>query len=81
MATVGKEKVDEMQATDLAGAVWRRSSHSGGDNGSQCVELAVFAGRGAVRDSKNVAALALDFPVHTLAAFVGAAKRGNWHRR
>jgi hypothetical protein len=81
MSTVGKEKVDEMQATDLSGAVWRKSSHSGGDNGSQCVELAVHAGRGAVRDSKNTAAVALDFPLHTLAAFVGAAKCGDWHQR
>ncbi|HVV20029.1 MAG TPA: DUF397 domain-containing protein [Pseudonocardiaceae bacterium] len=67
-----------MQATDLAGAVWRRSSHSGGDNGSQCVEVAVFAGRAAVRDSKNTAAEALAFPMAGLAAFVGAAKHGTW---
>jgi hypothetical protein len=81
MSTVGKEKVDEMQATDLSGAVWRRSSHSGGDNGSQCVELAVLADRLAVRDSKNTAAVALDFPLPTLAAFVGAAKLGGWLQR
>ena len=67
-----------MQATDLSGAVWRRSSHSGGDNGSQCVELAVLADRLAVRDSKNTVAVALDFPLPVLAAFVGAARRGSW---
>ena len=78
MCTDGKEKVDEMQATDLSGANWRRSSHSGGDNGSQCVELAVLAGRVAVRDSKNTAGGALDFPSHTLAAFVGAARCDGW---
>ena len=34
---------------DLFGAVWRKSSRSGGNNGA-CVELANV---GAVRDSKN----------------------------
>jgi hypothetical protein len=34
---------------DLSGAVWRKSSRSGGNNGA-CVELANV---GAVRDSKN----------------------------
>lgn len=70
-----------MEATDLSRAGWRRSSHSGGDNGSQCVEVAVLAGRAAVRDSKNTAAVVLDFPMGTLAAFVGAAKQGTWHQR
>jgi hypothetical protein len=79
-----KEKVDDMQADDLAGAVWRRSSHSGGDNGSQCVELAIGAGRGAVRDSKmtatTTAAPVLTFPVAALAEFVAAAGRESWHQ-
>jgi hypothetical protein len=74
--------VDDMQATDTSGAVWRRSSHSGGDNGSQCVELAVLADdaldRAAVRDSKMPAAATLAFPVTGLTAFVAAAKRGDW---
>jgi Domain of unknown function (DUF397) len=34
---------------DLSGAIWRKSSRSGG-NGGACVELANV---GAVRDSKN----------------------------
>ena len=79
-STVGKEKVDDMQADDLSSAVWRRSSYSGGDNGSQCVEVAVLADRGAVRDSKLVTAPALAFPAATLAAFVAATKRGDWVR-
>lgn len=37
---------------DLAAAVWRKSSRSGGEGGN-CVELASI---GAVRDSKNPAA-------------------------
>lgn len=71
-----------MQATDLSGVPWRRSSHSGGDNGSQCVELALLAGAGAIRDSKAGwdpglrASPALVFPVGTMTAFVAAAKRG-----
>lgn len=70
-----------MQATDLSGAVWRRSSHSGGDNGSQCVEVAAVADRAAVRDSKAPAAPVLAFPVATLTAFVAVAGRGNWYQR
>ncbi|HKN96170.1 MAG TPA: DUF397 domain-containing protein [Pseudonocardiaceae bacterium] len=63
-----------MRADDLSGAVWRRSSHSGGDNGSQCVEVAVLAGRAMVRDSKAVAASVLAFPVAAVTAFVAAAR-------
>ncbi|HEX5117944.1 MAG TPA: DUF397 domain-containing protein [Pseudonocardiaceae bacterium] len=66
-----------MRADDLSDAVWRRSSHSGGDNGSQCVEMAVRAGRAAVRDSKAVAAPALAFPVAAVTAFVTAAREGD----
>lgn len=81
MIPVSKEKVNDMQATDLSRALWRRSSHSGGDNGSQCVEVAVLADRAAVRDSKNTAVIALDFPTTTLTAFVGAVRDDTWHQR
>jgi hypothetical protein len=34
---------------------WRKSSHSGGTSGTDCVELAKLpAGRLGIRDSKNV---------------------------
>jgi hypothetical protein len=74
-----------MQATDLSGSAWRRSSHSGGDNGSQCVEMAVFADHAAVRDSKlghsqRAAAPALVFSVAAVTAFVAATKEGAWRR-
>lgn len=72
--------MDDMQATETSVAVWRRSSHSGGGDGSQCVEVAVLADRAAVRDSKMPAAPALAFPVATLAALVAAAKLGDWSR-
>lgn len=64
-----------MRADDLSGVLWRRSSHSGGDNGSQCVEVAVCAGRAAVRDSKAASALA--FPVASVTAFVAATRNGD----
>jgi hypothetical protein len=66
-----------MAADDLPGAVWRRSSHSGGDNGSQCVEVAVLGALAAVRDSKRVAAGSLVVPVTALTALV-AACRDRW---
>ncbi|HEX3647838.1 MAG TPA: DUF397 domain-containing protein [Pseudonocardiaceae bacterium] len=66
-----------MRADDLSGAVWRRSSHSGGDNGSQCVEVAVLAGRAAVRDSKAVAVPPLAFPAAAVTALVAAARKGD----
>lgn len=74
-----------MQATDLTGAVWRKSSRSGGDNGSQCVEVAVLDGLAGLRDSKqrdsaSAAVPALVFPVDTVTAFVAATKRGDWNR-
>jgi Domain of unknown function (DUF397) len=78
---VSEETVNDMRATDLSGAVWRRSGHSGGDNGSQCVEVAVLGDRAAVRDSKNTDAHALDFPVGTLTAFVAAVTAGIWRQR
>jgi len=79
--SVTKEKVNDMQATDLSGAVWRRSSHSGGDNGSQCVEVAMLANRAALRDSKIPAAPALVFLARTVTAFLAAAGAGVWDRR
>lgn len=80
---VTKKKVNDMQATDLTGAVWRKSSRSGGDNGSQCVEVAVLDGLAGLRDSKQqgsatVHAPALVFPVSNMTAFLAVTKRGDW---
>ncbi len=76
--SVTKEKVNDMQVTHLSGVVWRKSSHSGGDNGSQCVEVAMLANRAALRDSKLPAAPALVFGAGTVAAFLAAAAAGVW---
>jgi hypothetical protein len=40
---------------DFSGAVWRKSSRSGGGNNGNCVEVARRAGLIGVRDSKNTA--------------------------
>ncbi|WP_370942904.1 DUF397 domain-containing protein [Amycolatopsis sp. cg5] len=40
-----------MRENELAGARWRKSSHSGG--GNDCVEVAFVPGGTAVRDSKD----------------------------
>lgn len=38
---------------DLSRLVWRKSSFSGGNGGTECVEVALPRGGAAVRDSKN----------------------------
>lgn len=74
-----------MVADDLSAAVWRRSSHSGGDNGSQCVEVALSAGWAGLRDSKQRAAgpagaPVLAVPLPSLRAFLTAARQDDWQR-
>jgi hypothetical protein len=64
-------------ATDLSGAVWRRSSRSGGDD--DFVEVADnLPGIVAVRDSRNPTGPALIFNLREWAAFVGGAKDGEF---
>lgn len=43
-----------MPALDLAGVTWRKSSFSGGNGGSGCIEVALLpGGEVAVRDTKD----------------------------
>lgn len=43
-----------MPALDPAGVAWRKSSFSGGNGGSGCIEVAVLpGGEVAVRDTKD----------------------------
>ncbi len=59
---------------DLAGAVWRKSSRSGG---SGCVEVAfIDDGRVAVRDSKNRQGPVLMFTPVEWQAFLGGVREG-----
>lgn len=57
---------------NLSSAVWRKSSHSGG-NGGQCVEVATnLPGMVAVRDSKDPDGPVLVFEAAAWTAFVAA---------
>ncbi|MGH4024760.1 MAG: DUF397 domain-containing protein [Pseudonocardiaceae bacterium] len=47
--------------SELTGAGWRRSSRSGGEQ-TDCVEVAEFSDRVAMRDSKNPAGPILAVP-------------------
>ncbi|MFG1954434.1 DUF397 domain-containing protein [Micromonospora sp. NPDC048830] len=60
--------------TDLTGAVWRKSTRSGG-NGGECVEIATnLPGIVAVRDSKDPAGPALIFAPEIWGDFLAAVK-------
>lgn len=64
-------------AGKLAPAAWRKSSHSGKEG--NCVELAHLAGgETAMRDSKTPDGPTLVCPARHLAAFVVAAKAGDF---
>lgn len=52
---------------------WRKSSRSNGSG--NCVEVAVSADAFRVRDSKNVAGPALEFPGRAMAIFLARVKR------
>ena len=54
------------------GREWRTSSHSGGDNGSQCVEVAHGEARTLIRDSKAPDAGMLAVPAEGFSALVRA---------
>ncbi|MCO1594586.1 DUF397 domain-containing protein [Micromonospora sp. RHAY321] len=61
--------------TDLTGAVWRKSTRSGG-NGGNCVEVATnLPGVVAVRDSKSTEGPVLRFEPGTWLLFAAAVKR------
>lgn len=49
---------------------WRKSSYSGGDNGSNCVEVACTSTVRLIRDSKAPHAGMLNVPATALAALL-----------
>ena len=59
---------------------WVTSSYSG--NGGQCIQvapnIAASCGVVPVRDSKNPAGPALDFPAGTFASFIASVKTGEF---
>ncbi|MEH0844937.1 DUF397 domain-containing protein [Micromonospora sp. CPCC 205711] len=60
--------------TDLTGAIWRKSTRSGG-NGGDCVEVADnLPGIVAVRDSKDPAGAMLVFTPSAWSTFVAATR-------
>ncbi|MBO2459317.1 DUF397 domain-containing protein [Actinomadura violacea] len=58
-----------MSTPALIQPAWRKSSHSGGNEGN-CVELADLDGRVGVRDSKNPTAGHLTLTRHEFAALL-----------
>ena len=61
---------------DLAGALWRKSSYSGGSGGN-CVEVATnLPGLVAVRDSKNPSAPALLLTLAQWRSFTATLRAG-----
>ncbi|MGY1582948.1 DUF397 domain-containing protein [Streptomyces sp. MN13] len=53
---------------------WRKSSHSGPDDGNECVEIANSSTHVAVRDTKARARTPLTFPADAFVAFLEALK-------
>ncbi|HEY0530967.1 MAG TPA: DUF397 domain-containing protein [Actinoplanes sp.] len=63
---------------DLTGALWHKSTRSGG-NGGDCVEVAVnLPGIVGVRDSKDPAAGTLVFTPAEWAAFLDGVRAGEF---
>ncbi|KUN08415.1 hypothetical protein AQI95_08580 [Streptomyces yokosukanensis] len=58
---------------------WRKSSHSGGGDGNNCVEIAPRPTHIAVRDSKDPAAGTLTFRAEAFTPFIQAIRTGAGH--
>ncbi|MET7420284.1 DUF397 domain-containing protein [Dactylosporangium sp. NPDC005555] len=57
-------------------AGWHKSSHSNGNGGNNCVEVAVVATAVGVRDSKNPDGAVLRFSPAAWESFVSDTKHG-----
>nr|WP_280684389.1 DUF397 domain-containing protein [Kitasatospora sp. MAA19] len=68
-----------MKNVDLRMAAWRKSSYSG-DDGGECIEVALESLPGAVpvRDSKDPSGPALLFPASSWEAFIAAVRSGDF---
>nr|WSY54355.1 DUF397 domain-containing protein [Streptomyces sp. NBC_00886] len=60
---------------------WRKSSHSGPDDGNECVEIATSPTHThvSIRDSKAPARATLTFPTGAFATFVETVKTDTTH--
>ena len=67
-----------MLTHQLNDAVWRKASHSNGNGGNNCVEVAFLDTGVAVRDSKDRSGPALMFTTAEWTAFVDSAKEGEF---
>jgi hypothetical protein len=65
-----------MRSSDLAGALWFKSSYSNGSG--ECVEVAITRDRVAARDSKDPQGPNLAFTPQAWAAFVHGVARGDF---
>ncbi|MEU9891854.1 DUF397 domain-containing protein [Sphaerisporangium sp. NPDC051011] len=68
----------DAEVDELTSARWVKSSYSG-DNGGECVELAMLIGNGmAIRDSKRPHGPVLRVPTAEWAAFRQSLKTGDF---
>lgn len=68
-----------MVDSNRSGIIWRKSTRSGAGS-SNCLEVAIDAGRVLVRDSKDPDGPVLEFSRDSWSAFVEAAKRHEFDR-
>jgi uncharacterized protein DUF397 len=68
-----------MPALDSAGVVWRKSSFSGGNGNSGCVEVALLpGGEVAVRDTKDRSLPPHRHPAPAWREFLAAVRAGEF---
>jgi Domain of unknown function (DUF397) len=64
---------------DLSGAEWRKSSYSGGANGSGCIEVAFLpSGEVAIRDSNDLSVEPHVFTPYEWECFVAGVRNGEF---
>jgi hypothetical protein len=67
-----------MSSDELSVARWRKSSHSNGTGGNNCVEVADLTGAVAVRDSKGRDGPILIFTPSEWTAFLAGVRAGEF---
>ncbi|MGH3929739.1 MAG: DUF397 domain-containing protein [Pseudonocardiaceae bacterium] len=67
-----------MHLPDFPRATWRKSSHSNGGGGGECVEVAELRNQVAMRDSKDPAGPVLAVTTAEWSAFLGGVRVGDF---